>query len=346
MTFGEHLEALRIHLWKAIIGLAIGIALALCFSDSVIRWIQIPVTRAMEKHFLPKDIQGLGPNATSLWDSAKKWFSKDEPAAEGANGSKVEPVLPPSLDRLTFQIDVRELAQKLKQVDVDSAVAEKPADDKPLTISAAVDKTSIDFLMAELQRSQLNPRTDGADEAFMLYLKVSFVVGLVIASPWVFYQLWLFVAAGLYPHERKYVYVYLPMSIGLFLGGSLFCFFIVIPYVLDFLFGFNTWLNLRPEMKIGTWINFAFMISLMFGISFQLPLVMLFLERISIFSATDYREKRRISILAISIISMILTPSDPVSMMLMMIPLLCLYEIGILLCGKGAPKSPFEMQPV
>src|SRR4029079_15567459 len=119
--------------------------------------------------------------------------------------------------------------------------------------------------------------------------KVSVVTGIVIASPWVFYQLWLFVAAGLYKHAQKHVHTYLHFRIFLFLGGALFCFFVVIPYVLYFLFQFNTWLGLRPEMKIGSWISFAMMLSLMFGISFQLPLVMLFLERISIFEAKDYR---------------------------------------------------------
>jgi sec-independent protein translocase protein TatC len=80
----------------------------------------------------------------------------------------------------------------------------------------------------------------------------------------------------------------------------------------------------------------------MFGVSFQLPLAMLFLERISIFDAQDYRNKRRIAILVISILSMLLTPSpDPASMLLMMFPLLALYELGIYLCGSSPAKRPF-----
>ena len=178
----------------------------------------------------------------------------------------------------------------------------------------------------------------------MIYIKVALVAGLVLSSPWIFYQIWQFVAAGLYPHERKYVHIYLPMSIGLFLGGALFCFFVVIPYVLDFLFSFNAWLNLVPQIRITEWISFAVVLPIMFGVSFQLPLVMLFLERISIFNVQIYREKRRISILVISIISMVLTPSDPVSMMLMLIPLCLLYEFGIVLCRMQPPKvSPFEI---
>src|SRR5207302_6680461 len=100
------------------------------------------------------------------------------------------------------------------------------------------------------------------------------------------------------------------------------------------------------EMKMSTWITFSLMVSLMFGVSFQLPLVMLFLERISLVSVKLYREKRKHAILIIAFLSMVLTPSDPVSMMMMMIPLCVLYELGILLCGRQSDnKSPFATAP-
>ncbi|HID21175.1 MAG TPA: twin-arginine translocase subunit TatC, partial [Planctomycetaceae bacterium] len=190
--------------------------------------------------------------------------------------------------------------------------------------------------------NQRRPVTLNVQEAFMTYLKVSGVAGLVLASPWIFYQLWLFVAAGLYRHERQFVYKYLPISIGLFLGGAVFCFFVVFPFILRFLLGFNKFLGLLPQIRISEWINFAIMLPLMFGISFQLPLIMLFLERISIFDANDYREKRRLAMLVISVLSMLLTPSDPGSMIAMMLPLLALYELGIWMCTHSPSRTnPF-----
>ena len=158
------------------------------------------------------------------------------------------------------------------------------------------------------------------------------------------YQIWLFVAAGLYPHERKYVYIYLPMSIFLFLGGALFCFYAVFPFVLNFLLGFNKLLGVNPQIRLSEWISFAVTLPVMFGLSFQLPLIMLFMERISIFTVKDYHEKRRMAILIISIISMLMTPADPMSMVLMMMPLILLYELGILMCKffPNANASPFE----
>ena len=176
----------------------------------------------------------------------------------------------------------------------------------------------------------------------MTWLKVSFVGGLVLSSPWVFYQMWLFVAAGLYPHERKYIHIYLPMSSGLFLGGAAFCFYCVFPFVLGFLLQFSDDMKLQTQIRIADWIDFAIMLPVMFGISFQLPLVMLFLERLSIFEIKDYREKRRIAIFVITVISMVLTPAEPYSMLMMMIPMILLYEVGIIICRWFPKPKPFD----
>jgi sec-independent protein translocase protein TatC len=177
-----------------------------------------------------------------------------------------------------------------------------------------------------------------------MYMKVAIIGGLIIASPWVFYQLWLFVGAGLYPHERRYIYIYLPVSIGLFLGGAAFCFYVAMPVVLDFLLGYNRSLGFTPQIRISEWVSFVITLPLMFGLSFQLPVVMLFLERISIMSVETYRANRKIAVLVISIAAMVLTPTqEPGSMMLMFVPLVLLYEVGILMCSWHA--NPLRETP-
>ena len=186
------------------------------------------------------------------------------------------------------------------------------------------------------------PITLNVQEAFMTYLKVALIGGIVLTSPWIFYQIWQFVAAGLYPNEQRYIYVFLPFSLVLFLSGITFCFYLVFPFVLSFLLGFNDWLGVTPQIRLSEWISFAVLMPLLFGVSFQLPLVMLFLERLSIFDAKIYREKRRIAVLVIAIASMMLTPADPASMILMMIPLVLLYELGIWLCQYIAQRNPFQ----
>src|SRR5581483_10536370 len=99
--------------------------------------------------------------------------------------------------------------------------------------------------------------TMSALEAFVVYFKVSIYCGIVLGSPWIFYQLWSFVAAGLYPHEKRYVHYYLPISILLFLAGVLLCEFVVLPTALEYLLCFNEWMNLEPELRLNEWLSFA-----------------------------------------------------------------------------------------
>jgi sec-independent protein translocase protein TatC len=182
-----------------------------------------------------------------------------------------------------------------------------------------------------------------AQEAFMIWMKASFMTGLVLASPWIFVQIWTFVAAGLYPHEKNYVYMYLPISLLLFIAGAALAFGFVFEKVLGFLFYFNQWMEIDPDPRIGEWLGFVLLMPLAFGLSFQLPLIMLFLNRIGIITIQMYVEHWRTAVLVIAIAAMVLTPGgDPYSLLLMMFPLIFLYFLGIGLC-KWMPqgRNPF-----
>lgn len=297
MSFGDHLEALRVHLWKALIGLAICVVGALFIGHKIVAVVRAPIDAALKEYNL-------------------------DPRTE-------------------------ENSEEKQQKTVAELIASLNSRQEHTAESKALQEILLDYQhrIDNLEEKMSEPVTLAVQEAFTtIYLKVSFVAGLVFASPWVIYQIWQFVAAGLYPHERKYVYVYLPISIFLFLGGALFCFYAVFPFVLNFLLGFNKLLGVNPQIRLSEWISFAITLPLMFGLSFQLPLIMLFLERISIFTVKDYHEKRRMAVLIISIISMLMTPADPMSMVLMMMPLIMLYELGILMCKyfPSANASPFE----
>lgn len=172
----------------------------------------------------------------------------------------------------------------------------------------------------------------GVTEGFMIYIKAALLVGVLIASPGIFYHIWSFVAAGLYFHERRFIYVFGPFSLFLFFLGAALVFFVVFQLVLKFLFTFNEVLGIGIEPRITEWLGFVLILPLGFGIAFQLPLVMLFLERIGVFDVETYLSKWRVAILVIAVLSMLLTPADPGSMMLMAIPLTVLYFGGILLC--------------
>jgi len=182
-----------------------------------------------------------------------------------------------------------------------------------------------------------------AQEAFMIWLKAALVTGLVFASPYVFYQIWVFVAAGLYPHEKNYVFIYLPLSIGLFFAGAAIAFLFVFDPVLDFLFTFNKGMNADFDPRIGEWLGFVLILPIGFGLGFQLPLVMLFINRIGLVSVETYIAQWRIAVLTIFVFAMVLTPAEPISMMLMALPLCLLYVCGIAMC-KFMPRgrNPFD----
>jgi sec-independent protein translocase protein TatC len=187
--------------------------------------------------------------------------------------------------------------------------------------------------------------TLSAQEAFGIYVKAALLVGVVLASPWIFYQLWTFVAAGLYPHEKRWVWMFLPISIGLFLAGVLLAFFFVFDFVLDYLLQFNEWLGLDPDPRISEWLSFVLILPIGFGIGFQLPLVMLFLERIGVVEAETYASQWRIAVLVIVVVSAVLTPADPYSMLFLAAPLCLLYFGGIALCRWfGAADAPARRQ--
>lgn len=199
----------------------------------------------------------------------------------------------------------------------------------------------------QLKRTQAGLNSHQVEEPFMIYIKAALVVGAIISSPMIFYYLWGFVAAGLYPHERKYVYMYLPFSVGLFISGVALAFFAVLRYVLEFLLDFNSALNVDLEPRLSYYISFVLLLPLGFGIAFQLPLVMLFLQRIGLIETSAYEKSWRIAVLVIAVLSMVLTPADPYSMILLMVPLVALYFLGIGLCrfmprGRGLGSAAYD----
>ena len=103
----------------------------------------------------------------------------------------------------------------------------------------------------------------------------------------------MFVAAGLYPPEKRLVHVYLPVSLGLFLAGVLICEFFVIPKAIEALLWFNEWLGFKPDLRLNEWLSFAIFMPLIFGLSFQTPLVMVFLNKLGIVGVETFRGKRK-----------------------------------------------------
>jgi len=345
MSFGDHLEALRSHLWKALAGVALGCIVCLFFGTEIVKVIRWPLDQALAASN-KKFVDDTGKNPIPIfW--AKIWgeeLPKTEPPKNTDGTETPQAVAPPNeaTGVLAVEINTGDLVAQLKRV-LPGQIPELPADALSTPITIQLKSPEIQqFQQAVLDSKK--PVALSPQEPFMIYLKVSGLAGLVLASPWVFYQVWLFISAGLYMHERKHMYAFGTLSLVLFIMGILFCFRLVLPLVLKFFLTYNDYLNIKLEPRLSEYLSLASMMPLMFGIGFQLPLIMVFLERMNIVSIQVFIEKWRIAVFAISFISMIFTPPEPISMMLMMGPMVTLYFLGILLCKWTSNKR--EVAPV
>ncbi len=187
----------------------------------------------------------------------------------------------------------------------------------------------------------------GLPEAFFTHVKVAVIAGLFLVSPYVFYQLWMFIAPGLYEGERKWMIPIAVASAVCFVVGALFGYYIVFPFGFQFFLGYATEF-IKPMPSVKEYFSFATSMLFAFGFIFELPLFMLFLSALGIVTYKTLRKYRKYAILGNFVVAAILTPPDVVSQLLMAGPLCLLYEIGILvsvLFGKK-PKEPVaESEP-
>ncbi|MDP3284635.1 MAG: twin-arginine translocase subunit TatC [Desulfobacterales bacterium] len=182
----------------------------------------------------------------------------------------------------------------------------------------------------------------GLTEAFFTYMKVSFLAGIMLASPVIIYQFWAFVGPGLYQKERRYFVPIVLLSLFFFAGGSFFCFFVVFPFAFKFFLSFATDV-IQPLPSMKEYLSFASVTMLAFGLVFELPLVIVFLARLGVVTVDFLRKNRKYAILLIFLVAAILTPGpDVVSQVLMAFPLMFLYEIsivGAIFLGKKKEKK-------
>ncbi|HAR97806.1 MAG TPA: twin-arginine translocase subunit TatC [Syntrophus sp. (in: bacteria)] len=179
----------------------------------------------------------------------------------------------------------------------------------------------------------------GLPEAFFIYMKIAFFASLVLTSPYTLYQVWKFVAPGLYRDERRYGLAFILSSTILFTGGVLFGYFIALPPAFAFFVSFTTE-TLRPMISFREYLSLALKFLLAFGLSFELPVFIYFLTKVGVVNVRMLRKQRRYAILMIFIASAILTPSpDAVSQIIMALPLMVLYELGILVAKVAERKK-------
>ncbi len=174
-------------------------------------------------------------------------------------------------------------------------------------------------------------------EAFMTKLKIALVSGIVLSSPIIFTQLWLFISPGLYPKEQKIVLPLVLISTFLFIGGVTFSYFLVIPFALNFFLNFQT-PTLQPLISIDSYISFFLSLVLIFGVIFDTPVLLVGLISLGVLGTSFLAQQRRAVIVLVFILAAVLTPTvDVFTQCLLAIPLWMLFEISILI-GRRIEK--------
>lgn len=337
MTFGEHLDELRTCLVRALMGLVIGVSIGLWFGDTLVAIIKRPLEKALGGYYISE-----AEKAYLAWSEARHAKGQEPPYTSQEIDNYV------NKQHMLYEIRYLDRAQVMPELARQDKRLEPfvPPRHGDKADTVAVDEFIPVFLWHSVDSDErITSSVFNVQEGFMIWFKAGLVAGIVISSPWIFWQIWSFVAAGLYPHEKKYIHIFLPFSMALFFAGVAMAYLFVFQPVLSFLFGFSGALGFRIEPRISEWLSFVIFLPLGFGISFQLPLVMLFLERLGIFTVRTYLEKWKIAILVIVVLSAVLTPAEVYSMLLMAVPLIFLYFGGVLLCHL-MPRGRFAVEPV
>jgi sec-independent protein translocase protein TatC len=317
MSLGDHIEELRLALWRALQGFGVAVLVGIFIAEHALRFISAPVESQLREFWL-KQIH--------------------EQTATLGSREDLEQMNAPVKVAMTFsRVQLREAVGLPNQEAGPDDKVTLAGEYRPLELAEGLKKT----LML------LNPPPTlsvlSVTEGFVIWMQMTIYCGVVLGSPWIFYQLWMFVAAGLYPHEKKYIYYFLPTSLGLFLAGVVLCELIVLPFGIRWLLQFNGWLGFKPELRLSEWLSFAIMAPLLFGIAFQTPLVMFFLERVGFLSVETYRANRKMAVFVLLVAAAVLAVApDPLSWLALALPMVLLYELGILMCA-WIPKPASDL---
>ncbi|MFC4324323.1 twin-arginine translocase subunit TatC [Litchfieldia salsa] len=197
---------------------------------------------------------------------------------------------------------------------------------------------TIIFLQQADEAKELTMNAFRLTDPIKIYMQFAFIIAFIITSPLILFQLWAFISPGLYERERKVTLSYIPISVGLFLTGLSFSYFILFPFVVNFMGRLAERLDIQQVIGINEYFQFLLQLTLPFGFLFQLPVVIMFLTRLGIVTPMFLVEVRKYAYFVLLVIGGLITPPELLSHLMVTIPLLGLYEISIIV-SRGAYRK-------
>ena len=350
--FLSHLEDLRKTLTRMILTLITGVILCFAFNEWFFAIVRDPLRRAGLE--APRE-RNLPAVVAALPESQQQptWW-RIHNAARGAAALEgpqrqlfLDSVAPTPLDRqLTNAVLLHHTASILPEADRKAYLAKAtalllPAEDGPkvleFTAQLVAAKTSPDL---DVPADMVETEAFAPAESFMLSMKLSLVAGIIICFPLLFYFLLEFILPGLTDRERRLLWPSLVIGFGLFLSGVLFAFYFVVPRALEFFHEYSNSLGIRDRWRIGQYISFVTTFSLIFGLAFELPVIVMAMVKLGLLESTTMRRTRSWAVIIILAASAILTPTgDMLTMSMLAGPMVIMYEACIWLAVLHEKKE-------
>jgi sec-independent protein translocase protein TatC len=342
--FLEHLEDLRVMVTRVVITLVISMIVCFTFQDHLMRLLRAPAEEVLtikQRESMPDadKHKGIKVPSVEVWNEARKI----EQIALGLNEAE-KSIFYKNLENPDLEFHARSVTL-LRAV---KALPENKRSDfvKSLEVSAQMKMQLIAMLESNPDvevNSGSNIRMMSAlkpTETFMLSMKLAFFAGIVVAFPLLLLFILQFVLPGMHANERRMLWPAMIIGFGLFLGGVSFAYFLVLPKALVFFYEWSAQLGVSNDWRIGEYITFATRFTLLFGLSFELPVVVMVLVKLGILTYESMTRTRTYAVVAIYIAAAIITPTpDIMTLNLMALPMLVLYEICIWLAWFDRKKN-------
>ncbi|MEX1048656.1 MAG: twin-arginine translocase subunit TatC [Akkermansiaceae bacterium] len=338
--FLEHLEDLRIMITRIVITLIVAMIACFAFNSQIMAFFRKPVDEVMIRQLeatLPKNAPR--PVTTELWSEARKV----EGSANSLNQEQ-RAVFYQFLGDENLEFHARSVGLLRAAMSLPEARRQGFIDDLPEPEQL---KKQLRFLLETKPNTE--SQTQGnlnmmsalkPTEGFMLSMKLSFVAGIVVSFPLLLLYTLQFVLPGLHSNEKRLLWPAMTVGFGLFLLGACFAYFLVLPRALLFFYQWSGNMGISNDWRIGEYISFATQFTLLFGLSFELPVVVMVFVKLGMLSYETMSNTRSYAILAIFVLAALLTPTpDILTMLLMASPMILLYEICIWLAYLDRKKN-------
>lgn len=337
--FLSHLEDLRVMLFKVIGTLIVAMILCFNFAPQLLNFLRMPVEQVWigyERAHLPSEIK------PEDWLKAKK-------LAEALTGLPVQ-----AQDALKSRESekVRELADAFLLL---RAMRTLPVSEQESFLKqATTPRTDMENLVLHLDKVkallQVGEGSSGVKmmsalqptESFNLSIKLAFYAGIILSFPLLLMFILEFILPGLKEKEKKVLFLSMGVGFGLFLTGATFAYFVVLPEILDFFFTYSMDMGIANDWRIGFYLNFTLQFVMLFGLSFELPVIVMPFVKLGVLNYDMMKTSRRYAVVVIAILSAVLTPQDVLSMLMMGVPMYLLYEICIFMAWREQKRQQRE----